>query len=30
VEYLVLAVTCFLYGYVIGYHVGSEGNRDEY
>ena len=29
-EYLVLAVTCFLYGYVIGYHVGSEGNRNEY
>lgn len=29
-EYLLLAVTCFLYGYVIGYHVGSEGNRNEH
>lgn len=29
-EFLVLAVTCFMYGYVIGYHVGSERNSNEY
>jgi hypothetical protein len=29
-DYLLLAVICFGYGYVIGHSVGYEGKLDEY
>jgi len=30
VDYLLIAIICFGYGYVVGHYVGYEGKLDEY